>query len=296
MAHSNKIKRISNYLNLFTFHKSSYKKIIIILLFLSICINGYCQDTIYSTIYPKGVVTNSIRKRGSTLIFRPINNPDLLIIIRGKNISKIKYLTGEIYNNPLSPQIKKNAIILPTEANTGKICFSDIIEVKGSNEMDLYNSIRTLAKINPGENIYSKGPILTYTIVESDTSDNKFQQYIGSFKTESPYTVYFQLEIKFKKEKIKYTYSNFIAIYDKVVSGKSFGAKMLTSSMNWDFGGNTEIERRVLKIDNLYADQDKTDIKRFWIPIADNISQSIKELNQLITNKPKQNKIKKDDW
>lgn len=272
------------------------KKTLINLFFLSLFINGYCQDTIYSTIYPNGIVTNSIRKKVNSYVFHPTSNPDLLIILKEKNISKIKYFSGEIFNNSTTPQLNKKDIILPTQALTAKISFADIIEVKNSDVMALYNSISKLSKIIPGQNIYSKGPIVTYTLAESDSTDNKFQQYIGSFKSESPYIVYFQLEIKFKKEKIKYTYSNFIAIYNKVVSGKSFGAKILTGGMNWDFGGNSEIESHVLKIDNLYADQDLTDIKRFWIPITNNINESIKQLNYLITDKPTQSKIKKDDW
>lgn len=275
------------------------KKILINIFFLSLFVNGYCQDTIYSTIYPKGIVTNAIRKKMNNYVFQPINNQSLKIILKEKNIFKIKYFNGETFINSQIPITDKKDIILPTEQLTASLVYTDIIEVKEAKSMKLYNSLKKLTQI-PIQTVYTKAPDIVYTLITSDTIDSKNQQYIGAFNSASPYIVYFQLELKFKDGKIKYNYSNFIAIYEKAIGNQSITSQTQSSFFNpqklttyYSYQDNTGIETHLLKIDHLYADQDLTDVARFWKPISKNIAESIEYLKKLAIEQPK---IKKDDW
>jgi hypothetical protein len=277
------------------------KILVLSLFFLSLFVTGHCQDTIYSINYPKGIVTKSIEKKNSIYIFNPINNPSLKVKINEKNVFKIKYFSGETFINPATPQPNKKYVILPTDPMSGDIFYSDIMEFGGVKSRQLYNSIKKLSG-NSALSVYSETPPITFILVEADTVDFTYQQYVGSFPARyigDHYTIFFQLETMFKDGRMKYEYTNFISVYNEQIGNNSittetyrnfFDPTKLTTNYSTK---NAVSVAHIKKIDKLYAIEDLSDIDDVCRLIPTRINESITALKKLASESTK---IKKNDW
>lgn len=244
----------------------------------------YSQDTIYTSHYPNGIVTKNLDLTRKALsvntyyVFNPIENPKLEIKIRGSVINKIKYQKGDVYINPSQEPIRE--LLMPVDPLTGKIKYSEVVDAKNTKCKDLYKFFKTIPQ---GE--------IKYTLAASDETDFSFQKYIGQFNVKyagDPYTVYFNLLIKFKDEKIKYEYTDFIATFAETRSKGSLNVLDVFSN-----GVNTTTNEHIKILDRLYSDQGMSDTKLFWKPTLNYISESIATLKKLCLDAES---FKKDSW
>lgn len=99
------------------------------------------QDTIYSTPYPKGVITKTLDANLTGYRFYPIENPTLEIVVSKRETFKIQYGSGKIFTN--EDYKPSDIIILPSDAKSGKINYSNVMEFKGVKEKKLFHAIKT---------------------------------------------------------------------------------------------------------------------------------------------------------
>jgi len=244
-----------------------------ILLFLSLV--TYSQDTVYCYSYQKGIITHTLESKITGYKLTPIDNPDLEIGLTKKEVRKIKYTSGKEFVNDNYGDT--DVIPLSTEPTTGKIYYSEVVEFKGAKVKDLFNAIKRIPE-----------GMVKYSLISSDDTEYTFQKYVGSFSVRfagDPYTVFFNLLLKFKEGKIKYEYSDFVTSFVHAKARQSFNPFVN--------GVNTSIENGFKSIDKLYAGGARHgDQTKFWSPISNNINDSIKVIKKLCDEASG----KKDDW
>lgn len=276
------------------------KKQILNSLLILLFTNIYSQDTIYSVYYPKGIITKTLEKKMLHYSFTPAGNPSLNLEVKHKHLIAIHYANGEKYSANETPKIDKKDIIFPVDQLTGKIIFTEIVEVKGASALKIYNAIKVLSA-KKMQTVYSETPGIKYTLIDTDTINNSFQSYIGqcyAMYAGDLYTVYFQLEVKFKDGKMKYEYSNLLGTYSE-----QKGSNSITTESYRDFFNPNQITTKYStsapktftdykKGDNLYGIEGSAE-NTFWNPIYKSINESIANLKKLALEEPK---VKKDDW
>lgn len=220
----------------------------------------YSQDTIYSYFYPKGVIVIEQQLDSKDkYTYRPINNPTKILNIPVSSIAKISYKDGHEYINS-SPKKYPNEVVLETDPLTGNIYYSDIIEKKNLSKKELYKVLLTIPQGN-----------ITYQLILSDDVDYSYQKYLCSFVVKfagDPYVVTGNLLLQFKDEKVRYEYSDFIAVF-----GIAKTKRVLAETTRKD---------RKIVVDEAYLDEYRTDKRTFWIPLEKHIKETIETLNILI--------------
>lgn len=201
------------------------------------------------------------------------------IRISKKETIKIAYSNGNYFIN--HEYKHENYAVLPTDINSGKIVYTKVVDFKGATAKDLFNSADGLLQ-----------GMVKFTSVSSDRSDFTYQKYVGCFVTKyagDPYNIYFNLIIRFKENKIKYEFTDFLAIFSKLKSKQSLN--IIDAFAN---GTNSVTITNAKYLDVSYARGDRTsEVKKFWQPINDNIQQSIEMIINLCSMATPE---KKDKW
>jgi hypothetical protein len=246
----------------------------LILLLLLNATTFYCigQDTIYSTPYPKGILTKRLETTtgGGGYRLWPVDNPSLEIVVSKKETLKINYHTGEKFvNKDYKPS---DIVLLATAENSGKVYYSDVLDFNEVSIKKLFRAVKTLPQ-----------GIIKYGLISSDEADYSYQKYVGKFLTKfqgDPYYVYFNLLVKFKDGKIKYEYSDFVAVFEK---------ENTMQNTNIFQGGLDTIHKEHMKtLDQLYARAARTSDKmKFWEVIVNNINNSIESLKKQCSDEMK---------
>lgn len=248
--------------------------IFFIIIFFSF-FQSFGQDTIYSYPYPKGIITDKIETSLHSYKCHPIDNPLIEIVINKKETSKISFASGETYINKNYQENKYQ--VFPYNPLSGKINYSGILHFPDIKKKDLYQAlIRHIPK-----------NIINFKLVLKDESDFSFQKYYGNFFAYfagDQYTVYFTLEVSFKDGKIKYDYSDFNAIF----------IKQKVNQFDFIAGSTIRESKSFKNLSKFYGrGARKSDNKKFWSVINNNIIQNIKELDKIFVNA---NPERQDDW
>ncbi len=253
----------------------------IICLFLSVLFFQVLgQDTIYSYYFPNGIVTKTLRTKRKYYQLNPIDNSNLLVTITKESIREINYKNGERYVNTKPVNYSDDKVVFMTNPLTGKLNYTGILEVKNANKRNIYNSVKAIPQ-----------GVIKYYLIASDEIEYSFLKYVGKFSVQfagDPYSVYFNLHVKFKDGKVKYEYSDFVASFAETKTKQS--ANLIDAFSN---GVNTTTREHVIEIDELYAKPGRSDMKKFWIPIYENINESIYTLTKSCSEVSSD---KKNDW
>lgn len=162
----------------------------------------YAQDTVFSVGYPKGLIVdhNIIEKFLSENKPIRIENADFFINLPKDRIYKIANSKGIVFENKEVDK-RTDFVVIPTDINTGRIVYTDIIEVKGAKKKDLYEALKVL----PNSSV-------TYNLIAKDETDYNSVTQKGFFNVKLSgdlHIVSFNINIKIKDEKIKYELSDF---------------------------------------------------------------------------------------
>lgn len=227
----------------------------------------YSQDTIYSYFYPKGVIVIEQQLDSKEKYqYRPINNPTKILNIPSSSIVKVSYKSGHEYVNK-SPKEYTNEVVLECNPLTGNIYYSDILLKENLSKKELYKLFLTIPQ----------GKI-TYKLILSDDVDYSQLKYLCSFVVKfagDPYVVTGNLLLQFKDGKVRYEYSDFVAVFE-IAKTK----RVLSET--------THKDRKII-LDDAYIDVNRSDTRTFWIPIENHIKETIETLNILINNNSNNN-------
>lgn len=178
------------------------KKSIFILTVICFPYNLFCQDTVFCIGYPKGLIVDH-KLIDKFLVDNKtihIENADFFINLPKDRISKITNEKGTVFSNTDLDR-RSDFVVIPTDINTGRIVYTDIIEVKGAKKKDLYEALKVL----PNSSV-------TYNLIAKDETDYNSITQKGFFNIKLSgdlHIVSFNISIKIKDEKIKYELSDF---------------------------------------------------------------------------------------
>ncbi len=240
--------------------------------FFSVGVNA--QDTIFSSLRPEGIITKVYEERKKDYLVSPVDNQQLSISIVKKDIKKISYSDGRVFNNPeYTPQ--ESLFVIPTDPLTGKVIYSGVIEIKNVSQKELYK----IGKQLPSSNV-------EYSLESFDEIDQSFVKYkaIGNYNTKFAgdlYYVRFNLFLKFKDGKVKYDITDFVFSY-KVNRLKLYGA--------YGIGlGSVKEQEDIRTAEHFYREVMYSSDRKFWVEFCKSIDLTISSLKELFNQRKDSN-------
>lgn len=231
----------------------------------------FSQDTIYCDAYPKGIVVGELtdkelhRKRFEILKndARIWFDKDEVIKVVGKNGLKYE-------NKEYSPSGK---LVVDTDKESGKVYYSEVVEVKGASKKELYNALMGLPNTDVYYNMLSKDDNEYTSIIYRPYTYVKFAGDL--------YTLFCTLTIRIKDEKIKYEMTDYRMFFSEKQNINALG------NSNYNTGA-TNVSN--FPIENYYNPNSRSLKHNIWegyLKIFDKTKEQIKV---------KLSKAKQGDW
>lgn len=217
------------------------------------------QDTIFSDAYPKGIIVDT-----AIISVKPnknikIDKGEFTIDIDKDEVIKVTNSSGIVFQN--AAYLSSLNITVPIDPTSGKIFYTEVVEVKGVKKKDLYEALKALPNT-----------AVTYNLVSKDETEFSSIFYRGSFFMKYAgdlNVVFFEITIKIKDEKIKYELSNFRLYF--------------TESKQTNMLGNTNYSTlptnvKNIPLEKLYTRGHRTRWTEMWGKLAGNFDATISNI------------------
>jgi hypothetical protein len=244
------------------------KLLVIALLF---CNSIKSQDTIYSDAYPKGLLAHEYTQEELTEKRVYAKKDGFTIGIPVNEIIKIVNKEGSVkYEN--KQYEKSNKFVAETDAETGKIAYTEVVEAKGATKKQLYDALIGL----PSTDVY-------YGVLSKDDNDYSaitYRAYTYVKISGDLHTLYCNLAIKIKDDKIKFEMSDYRLFYSEQKGVNVMG------NANYSTGA-THIKNIPLEKSYTPANRDKGD--RIWEAYSKLFNSTVNSIKSKVSKS-------KTDW
>lgn len=218
------------------------RQLTISLMFLEALTLRICaaQDIVYSVPYPNGIVTENLEKRGKKLFFNPIDNSNLFIVIwPGELISIINEQGKQTMSDK---ENKQRCIVFQTDRRTGKITYTDTLNISGKNQKEIYEKLKMVSADD-----------IRFKLLAEDVSNKSYLNFQGETKAYfagDKYSVTFMVKLNLVEEHLVYTISDLEGHWLNIIS-----------------------------IDALYGkDARNGDVKKFWTPLESAMQRTVEAI------------------